>query len=150
MSRMETVKQQFGRIWEGTKAKFTDYIAYQALEGAVLGIFDGFTPEQVYHAIEQHREALAKQQAPPDLWGSAWAQYEQFRLQFQLLARDPRYAKYLRLLDMENVLTWLSGEDARPQLASVIINTPGGIQWLDWEVRHIRAGITAPLEEPQK
>lgn len=113
----------------------------------MLGIFDGFTAEQVYEAIVKYIEARDRGGEPPDFWSVNWGEYEEFRFQFRVMAHDPRYEKYLRLLDSENVLVWLSAKDARPDLASVILNTAGGIQWLDWQIGRIVKALRAPLEE---
>ena len=146
---LQPIRDNLGRIWTGAKGAFTDYIAYNALEGAVLGIFDCFSEEDVARGILEYNEAVRNGGVPPGMWEVDWAEFEEFRLQFRMLARDSRFERYFGELTAENVLTWLSAEDGRPQLASLVVNTPGGYAWLEHQIGSIRKGLAEPLEEEQ-
>ena len=138
--RLQPIQDKLSNIFKGVSGTFTQYIAYEALEGAILGIFDLFTPEDLYRAITQN----------VDIWDAPWGEGEQFRFQFQLLARDDRFQKYAHLLTPENVLIWLTDDKARPEIASIIINTSGGPDWLTRQIEGIKEGLNAPIEEEIK
>ena len=133
---LQPVRQNLRKIWSSTK----DYMAYSALEGAVLGIFDCFTLEDLMKAIEENW----------DIWNMPWHEGEEFRYQFKLLSRDPRFMKHSHLLTVENIILWLTGEEGRPLHASMIINSPGGVEWLGRQIEGIRTGLMEPLEEEEK
>lgn len=153
-SRLQPMRDNFRKIWQGITGRFTDYIAPTALENIVLGIFDCYTPEELYEGIV----------GGVDIWGEDWGEFEEFRIQFQLLASDPRFSKHIQLLTVENVLEWLRNEKGRPKLASVIINTPAGtrtvevegestevshpsgVEWLIRQIDLIKAGLAVPIE----
>lgn len=135
--RFQPIQEKLNRVFKGVSGRFTEYIAYEALEGAILGIFDLFQPDDLYRAITQN----------VDIWDAPWGEGEQFRFQFQLLARDDRFHKYAHLFTPENVLIWLTDDKARPEIASIIINTPGGPEWLKRQIDGIREGLNAPMEE---
>jgi len=143
---IQPIRENLGRIWRGATGAFTEYIAYNALEGAVLGIFDCFTEEDVALGILEYNDAVGKGESPPGMWDVYWAEFEEFRLQFQMLARDGRFAKYMDEFNAENVLTWITAEDGRPQLASLVVNTPGGVAWLNHQIESMRRGLSEPLE----
>lgn len=132
-NKLQPVRQNLRSIWSSTK----DYLAYSALEGAILGIFDCFTVEDVMRAIEEDW----------DIWDMPWYEGEEFRYQFKLLSRDPRFMKHSHLLTVENIILWLSGKEGRPLHASMIINAPGGVDWLGRQIEGIRTGLMKPLEE---
>lgn len=113
-----------------------EYVAHEALEGAVLGLFDLFTPEQLCQAIMEDIP----------IWESPWGDAEGFKFQFQLLARDARFGKWAHLLTAENVLIWLTDDKGRPLLASVVVNTPGGPAWLERQVEAVKSGLMEPIE----
>lgn len=138
--RLKPIQDKLSSIFKGVSGTFTQYIAYEALEGAILGIFDLFTPEDLYRAITQK----------VDIWDAPWGEGEQFRFQFQLLSRDERFHKYAHLFTAENVLIWLTDDKARPEIASIIINTPDGPAWLERQIEGIRDGLNAPMEEEIK
>ena len=131
------VREKFSKIFVGFSGKFTEWMAYEALEGAILGLFDCFTPEQIYEAIT---EDIA-------IWKTPWHDFEEFRYQLRLIGHDPRFTKYEHLFTTENIIEWLSDKEARPILASLIVNTPGGYEWLDKQVMEFKQELTAPLEE---
>lgn len=133
---LQPVRMHLRRLWSGV----TGYAAYAALEGAVLGVFDGFTEQQLLEAIE----------TDCDVWAVPWGDFEEFRGQVRLLSQDPRFQKHGHLLTVENVLLWLTGKDGRPLLASVIINTPGGVQWLSRQLEGFKTGVMEPLEEVEE
>lgn len=135
--RFQPIQNKLNKVFKGVTGKFTEYVAYEALEGAILGIFDLFQPDDLYRAITQN----------VDIWDAPWGEGEHFRFQFQLLARDERFQKYTHLFTAENVLVWLTDDKVRPEIASIIINTPGGTDWLEKQVEGIRTGLTAPMEE---
>jgi len=132
----QPVRDNLRKIWSSTK----DYMAYSALEGAVLGIFDCFTLEDLMRAIEENW----------DIWNMPWYEGEEFRYQFKLLSRDPRFMKHSHLLTVENIILWLTGEEGRPLHASMIINSPGGVEWLGRQIEGIRTGLMEPLEEEKE
>jgi len=132
-AKLHPVREKLRSIWSSTQ----DYLAYSALEGAILGIFDCFTLDDLMRAIKENW----------DIWNMPWNEGEEFRYQFKLLSRDPRFVKYGHLLTVENVMIWLTGEDGRPLHASMIINSPGGVEWLGRQIEGIRTGLMEPLEE---
>lgn len=109
----------------------SSWVGESALEGAVLGLFDNFTLEDVYACIVGR----------VDVWTSDWGEHEGLRPQVLDLARNPKWRKHLDLLTTENVFDWLRGEDARPDVASLILNTPGGLEWLDRQIGLIRKAL---------
>lgn len=134
--RLQSARLSLRSVWSSTK----DYLAYSALEGAILGIFDCFTLDDLLRAIKEDW----------DIWNMPWNEGEDFRYQFKLLARDPRFVKHNHLLTVENVMIWLTGKEGRPLHASMIINSPGGVEWLDRQIEGIRTGLMEPLEETVK
>lgn len=129
-------------IWTKTSGKFTDYIAYEALRGAVMGIFDNFTAQDVYDTIQIYNNALSKDEPPKSLWEVDWGELEQFRYEFKLLAKDSRYAKYIDKVNAENILSHLARKKGgRVDLAGIIINTPNGVEWLSWEINNFLDGL---------
>ena len=147
---LQPIRENMSRIWRGATGAFTGYIAYNALEGAVLGIFDCFTEQDLARCIIEYNEAVKMSMAPPGLWDFDWLEFEEFRLQFRMLARDSRFERYLNELTVENVLLWLSAEDGRPQLASLMVNTPGGTAWLEHQIASIKMGLMEPLVEEER
>ena len=135
--KIAPVRKKFNKIFVGFSGKFTEWMAYEALEGAILGLFDLFTPEQIYEAITENIE----------IWKTPWYDFEEFRYQLRLIGHDPRFTKYEHLFTTENIIEWLSDAQARPVLASLIVNTPGGYEWLDRQVIEFKQELTAPLEE---
>lgn len=131
--KLQPVRQSMRNIWSSTQ----DYLAYSALEGAILGIFDCFTLEDLRRAIEEDW----------DIWNMPWHEGEEFRYQFKLLSRDPRFMKHNHLLTTENILLWLTGKDGRPLHASMIVNSPGGVEWLGRQIEGIRTGLMESLDE---
>jgi len=134
--KLQGVRHNLRSIWSSTK----DYMAYAALEGAILGIFDCFTLEDLLKAIKEDW----------DIWNMSWNEGEEFRYQLKLLSRDPRFVNHSHLLTVENVILWLSGKEGRPLHASMIINSPGGVEWLGRQIEGIRTGLMEPLEEAVK
>ena len=135
--RLEGVKSNLSKLWTSGTSKVKNWLFYDLVEGAVLGIFDLFTGEDLYRAIIQD----------VDIWETSWEEGEEFRFQFQMLSRDPRFLEHAGLLTPENVLTCLADDKSAPEKAGVIINTPGGPEWLVRQVEGIKAGLEAPLEE---
>jgi hypothetical protein len=131
------VRVKFSKIFVGFSGKFTEWMAYEALEGAILGLFDCFSPEEIYQAITEDIS----------IWRNPWHNFEEFRYQLRLIGHDPRFTKYEHLFTTENIIEWLSDKEARPILASLIVNTPGGYEWLEKQVSEFKQELTAPLEE---
>lgn len=50
-----------------------------------------------------------------------------------------RFEQYSGFLTTELVIEWLKAD--RPDLASVIVNTPGGIEWLDGQVENVKGQL---------
>ena len=134
--KIQPIREKFNRIFVGAKGKFTDWMIYEFLEGAMLGIFDFFTPEQIYQAITEDIS----------IWNTPWYDFEEFRYQLQLLGHDPRFLKYQELFTAEDIIIWLSNKNARPVLASLIVNTPNGFNWLEKQVKEIKGALTSPIE----
>lgn len=135
--RLQGVRNNLSKLWTSSTGKVKNYFFYELVEGAVLGIFDLFSGEDLYRAIVQD----------VSIWDSDWEEGEEFRFQFQMLSRDPRFMAHAGLLTPENVLTWLADDKSAPEKAGVIINTPGGPEWLVRQVEGIKAGLEAPLVE---
>ncbi len=135
--RLQGVKANLSKLWTSGTGKIKNYFFFELIEGAVLGIFDLFTGEDLYRAILQD----------VNIWDSDWEEGEEFRFQFKMLARDPRFQMHAGLLTPENVLTWLADDKSAPEKAGVIINTPGGPEWLVRQVDGIKRGWEAPMEE---
>lgn len=131
------VREKFSKIFIGFSGKFTEWMAYEALEGAILGLFDFFTPEEIYQAILEDIS----------IWKNPWHDFEEFRYQLRLIGHDPRFTKYEHLFTTENIIEWLSDKEARPILASLIVNTQGGYEWLEKQISEFKQELTAPLEE---
>ena len=106
------------------KTGVRDLMTQAAVEGIILGVFDQFTREQLLEAINLDQ----------DMWTVAWGDFEEFRPQLVSLMADPVNAAVVRDFTMEDVVGWLRIGDARPDLASIIINTPGGIEWLGRQI----------------
>jgi len=106
------------------KTGVRDIMVQAALEGVVLGVFDQFTREQLLEAIT----------SDSDVWGIEWGDFEEFRPQLVSLMGDPVNRQVVRGFSLEDVVAWLRVSDARPDLASVIINTPKGVEWLSRQV----------------
>ena len=138
--RLQGVKTNLSKLWTSGAGKVKNYFFYELVEGAVLGIFDLFTGEDLYRAIVQD----------VSIWDSDWEEGEEFRFQFQMLSRDPRFMAHAELLTPENVLTWLADDKASPEKAGVIINTPGGPEWLVRQVEGIKRGLEAPMAEEEE
>ncbi len=132
-NKLDPIRQNLRRIWSSTK----DYVAYAALEGAILGVFDLIPVEDVMRAIEENW----------DIWNMPWHEGEDFRRPLKLLSQDPRFAKHSHLLTVENILIWLTGKEGLPLHASIIINTPGGVEWLGRQIEGFRTGLMEPLDE---
>lgn len=136
---LQGVKINLSKLWTSGTSKLKNWLFYDLVEGAVLGIFDIFTGEDLYRAIIQD----------VNIWESDWEEGEEFRFQFQMLSRDPRFREHAGLLTPENVLTWLADDKSAPEKAGVIINTPGGPEWLVRQVEGIKRGLEAPLVEEE-
>lgn len=122
---MERVKSLLGKA-----ASFaSSYVGEAALEGAVLGLFDNFSLEDLLGAIRGN----------VNVWGSDWGEYEHVRSEFLELSKNPKWREHFDLLNAENVLEWLRSPDARPDIASLMVNTPGGVEWLSRQVAQIRS-----------
>ena len=130
------IREKFIRLFTGFKGKFTDWMIYETLEGAMLGLFDFFTPEQIYEAI-QHDISI---------WNTPWYDFEEFRYKLQLIVQDPRIIKYKDEFNAENIILWLAEKNARPLLASLIVNTPNGLRWLEKQVEELKEGLTNSIE----
>lgn len=131
------IREKFNKIFIGFSGKFTEWMAYEVLEGAILGLFDFFSPEEIYEAIKENIS----------IWKTPWYDFEEFRYQLRLIGHDPRFTKYENLFTTENIIEWLSDKEARPVLASLIVNTPGGYEWLENQVSEFKKELTAPMEE---
>ena len=122
-SRGEPVGQlkakAYNVIWR-LKTGVKDLMTQAAVEGIILGVFDQFTREQLLEAITLDQ----------DMWAVAWGDFEEFRPQLMSLMRDPVNAAVVSGFTLEDVVAWLRVGDARPDLASIIINTDGGVDWL--------------------
>ena len=134
--KLKPIKDNLNKIWQGTTGRFTEYLAYEALEGAVLGIFDCFSLQDILNAITENTA----------VWDLPWGDFETFRFQLQMLSRDERFSRNAHLLTAENVLIWLSDDKTRPGIASLIINTPGGPAWLTRQVESLKTGALSPIE----
>lgn len=106
------------------KTGVRDMMTQAAVEGVVLGVFDQFTRENLLEAIT----------LDADIWGEGWGAFEEFRPQLVSLMADPVNAGVVKGLSLEDVVSWLTVGDARPDLVSVIINTENGIPWLQRQV----------------
>lgn len=104
----------------------------------MIGLFKQFSLEQVLFAIRNN----------VDLWNSKWGDREQLRQTFMMLGRDPRFRRHLPLFTTKNVLVMLSEQDALPTYASLIVNTPGGLGWLEFQVMTIKKAILNFITEP--
>ena len=106
------------------KTGVRDIMTQAAIEGIVLGVFDQFTREQLHEAITQDI----------DMWGVEWGAFEEFRPQLLSLMDDPVNRGVVLGFTLEDVVAWLRVSDARPDLASIIINTPKGVEWLQQQI----------------
>lgn len=97
----------------------------------MLALFKQFTLEQVLFAIRNN----------VDLWNSKWGDRERLRNVFVALGKDLRFRMHLPLLTTKNVLRMLAEPDALPAYASLIVNTPGGLEWLELQVVTIKKAI---------
>ena len=134
--RLQPIRNKFSQVFVGFKGKFTDWMMYEALEGAILALFDFFTPEQIYQAIQEDIS----------IWDTPWYDFNEFRYQLQLIGHDPRILKHQESFTAENIILWLGAKDGRPMLASLIVNTPGGFNWLEKQVAEIKTALTSPIE----
>ena len=110
-------------IWR-LKTGVRDLMTQAAVEGIILGVFDQFTREQLLEAITLDQ----------DMWVVGWGDFEEFRPQLVALMRDPVNAAVVAGFTLEDVVAWLRVGDARPDLASIIINTPRGVEWLQRQI----------------
>ena len=97
---LQGVKTNLSKLWTSGTSKLKTWLFYDLVEGAVLGIFDIFSGEDLYRAIVQD----------VNIWESDWEEGEEFRFQFQMLSRDPGVLEDEGVLTPENVLTWLADE----------------------------------------
>ena len=121
---LEKIKSTAYNVLFKLKTGARDMMVQAALEGVVLGVFDQFTREQLLEAITNDY----------DVWTTAWGDFEEFRPQLLSLMGDPVNQQVVRDFTLEDVVAWLRVGDARPDLASVIINTGGGVPWLRRQV----------------
>ena len=90
--------------------------------GALTSLLDDISPQEAYRYIEDGRDMV-----PEDL-----SQYK------RLAAR----VDILKILQVKKVLDTISSQ--RPDLASIILNHPGGMAWLERQVRLARERLTGP------
>ena len=129
---VDQLKTQAWGIAAKLRAGINDVITQAAVEGIILGVFDMFTVQDVYSGIQED----------VDLWGSKWGELEDMRNQLQNVAVDPNLMVYIQTVAVEDVLAWLRHPEARPDLASIIINTPNGVQWLGKQLQSAKNGLT--------
>ena len=144
---IRVIRANIGKAVTKAVGFFTENIGYKALRGAVRGIFDNFTATQLYEAILSYNKAIEKGETPLDIWSVNWGSYEEFRDQFRRMAQQQQYRQHLNKLTVENVMVWLNSKDERQDLASVLINTPHGFEWLAYQLECIIIGLTAPKPE---
>ena len=113
------------------KTGVRDLVTQAALEGVVLGVFDQFTREQLLEAITLDL----------DMWSVEWGDFEEFRVQLVGLMRDPVNKAVLQGFTLEDVVAWLRVSDARPDLASILINTEGGLPWLEKQIKVFKQNL---------
>jgi len=115
------------------KTGVRDLMTQAAVEGIILGVFDQFTREQLLEAINLDQ----------DMWAVAWGDFEEFRPQLVSLMADPVNAAVVAGFTLEDVVGWLRVGDARPDLASIIINTPSGVEWLRRQIDTFKTHLVA-------
>lgn len=91
--------------------------------GFFLGMLEPYGPLEVYGAIRDHKNLL---ELSEEEWKAArrWA----------------KKVDIVKLLTREKVLATLSKE--RPDIASVLLNSPKGIEWLDWHITELRSSLS--------
>jgi len=135
---LEQLKSKaYNAIWR-LKTGVRDMMTQAAVEGVVLGVFDQFTREELLQAIT----------VDADIWEEGWGGFEEFRPQLVSLMGDPVNSAVVEELTLEDVVTWLKVGDARPDLVSVIINTPSGVEWLRRQIQTFKTHLLDVKVEP--
>lgn len=128
MSRLSQVRKTLAGALRTAESGLNDVMAYSLLEGAVLGVFDCFELKDIHMAIRSN----------VDLWDADWEDFEDVRTYFKALSKERTINRHGHLLTTENIIAWLMHPEARPDLANLIVNTPGGLEWLDGQVKRFR------------
>lgn len=91
----------------------------EILTGFFIGMLEDSGPLEVYECIRDHKSLL---NLPEGEWKAArsWA----------------KKVDVGKLLTREKVLATLSKE--RSDIASVFLNSPKGIEWIDWHIAELR------------
>ena len=133
---LEQLKSKaYNAIWR-LKTGVRDLVTQAAVEGVVLGVFDQFTREELLQAIT----------VDANIWGEGWGVFEEFRPQLVSLMGDPVNARVIEDMVLEDVVAWLRVGDARPDLVSVIINTPEGLPWLRRQIDTFKQHLLGSVE----
>ena len=128
---LDSLKTQAWAVTAKLRAGINDIITQATIEGIILGVFDMFTIQEVYSGIQEDI----------DLWTSKWGELEDMRDQLQNISLDPKLMNYMQTVTVEDVLAWLRHSEARPDIASIIINTPNGVQWLEKQLQSAKNGL---------
>ena len=122
-SFMSKVGPMFGNV---VMVAFGDDI----LVGALIGMMDKITPMQCYRYIKENKQLLPDSDISPE----DWAKIRQF-------IRKARLEK----LDNERIVK--AFQKNRPDLLSVVLNQPGGLEWFSRQLERIRAklGVQTPV-----
>jgi len=110
------------RFLERVGEKLALRYGMEVARGYLLKRLEKATPQLLYEAIKEGREILLSERDA------------------KMARKLRRFHKYLDKVDVGVVLKWLSID--RPDLASVIEMTPGGVDWLSRELGKIKKSIS--------
>jgi len=92
------------------------------LRGYILKRLENVTLEQLYQAIRDGENVLLPEEDVR--FGRKWIR---------------KLSKYVDYVNVETVLMWLSQD--RPELATLIINSEGGVKWLAEQVERVKSQL---------
>jgi len=95
----------------------------RVVRGYLLEKIEGVTPSQLYQAIKEGEDILLSEHDAR--YGRKWAR---------------KLSRYMGYVNTKTVLAWLSHD--RPDLASLIVNTPGGVRWLTRQIEHVKSQLS--------
>jgi len=105
-------------------------VGLQIIRGYLVERLSSLTPQQLYDAIQRWDTDLwAHTNQEDKLRGQQWAH---------------KYRRFQNHVTGENVYEWLRWD--RPDLASCILNTPKGLEWLEKVVANVKVNLWPPVE----
>jgi len=91
----------------------------KVVRGYLLERLENATPAQLYKAIKEGEDIFLSNRDVK--YGRKWAE---------------KFTRYIDYVNTKTVLMWLSHD--RPDLASLIINSEGGVEWLTRQIEAVK------------